>query len=91
MEVTQNYLSILLASAEELSQSKSSKNIDLLKKLIKKKEKKKRQLLLRTIKIPRRKVIKNKNFEECIELMDDDIFYSHFRMQRSTFNVSTNV
>lgn len=39
MEVTQNYLSILLASAEELSQSKSSKNIDLPKKLIKKKKK----------------------------------------------------
>lgn len=78
---------IMLANFIDLSCENISKN-NILKRLLRLKRKRFLQLLLEQ-NIPR-KIPRSKNFTAAIEEMSDDIFFSHFKMSISTFQVMRN-
>lgn len=80
----QEYCCILLKTASELADNRESSS-SVIKNIINKR--KRRRFALLASENSRRRIPKTKNFCKVIESMQDDVFYSHFRMKKSTFQV----
>ncbi|XP_011204527.2 putative nuclease HARBI1 [Bactrocera dorsalis] len=69
-------------NALELGEKRNSSNVVFIKKIL---NKRKRRRVFLTGGGPKRKIPKTSNFCKTIKCMQDDVFYAHFRMKKSTF------